>query len=123
MTSDQVALTRIVPASAGEGALAEGAIVVNSSDSPLSEASEQCDDLGMSYDGSFNLMHRTVQASASREPSRDPDRLRPHLLRSKTAHTSQVVPITRYTRIGTTWQEHDPRGASKVSGTSGKTRP
>ena len=59
-------MTRITPAPAGDGALAESAIVVNNSDSPLSESSEeavrysQWDNLGMSYDGSFNLTHRAV---------------------------------------------------------------
>ena len=63
-TSDPAASTRITPAPAGDGTLVEGAIVVNSSDSPLSESSEeavrysQWDDLGMSYDGPFNLMDR-----------------------------------------------------------------
>ena len=65
-TRDQAASTRITPAPAGDGALAEGAIVVNSNDCPLSTASgeavrySQWDDLGMSYDGSFNLMLRVV---------------------------------------------------------------
>ena len=38
-TSDPAASTRITPAPAGDGTLAEGAIVVNSSDSPLSDSS------------------------------------------------------------------------------------
>ena len=65
-TSDPAASTRITPAPAGDGTLAEGAIVVNSSDSPLSDSSEervrysQWDDLGMSYGGSSNLMHRAI---------------------------------------------------------------
>ena len=37
-TSDPAASTRITPAPAGDGTLAEGTIVVNSSDSPLSDS-------------------------------------------------------------------------------------
>ena len=40
-TSDQAAPTRITPAPAGDGTSAEGVIVVNSSDSPLSKSSEE----------------------------------------------------------------------------------
>jgi len=65
-TSDQDASTRITPAPAGNGTSAEGVIVVNSSDSPLSDSSEErvryshWDDLGMSYSGSLNLKHRAI---------------------------------------------------------------
>ena len=65
-TSDLADSTRTTPAPAGNGTLAEIAIVVNNSDSPLSESSDeavrysQWDDLGMSYYGSFNLMHWVV---------------------------------------------------------------
>ncbi len=58
-TSDQAASTRITP-------LAEGAIAVNSSESPLFDSSEErvryshWDDLGMSYGGSLNLKHRAI---------------------------------------------------------------
>jgi phosphoglucomutase len=40
-TSDPAASTRITPAPAGDDTLADGAIVVNSSDSPLSDSSEE----------------------------------------------------------------------------------
>ena len=65
-TSDPAASTRVTPAPAVDGTSAEGAIGVNSSDSPLSDSSEervrysQWDDLGMSYSGSLNLKHRAI---------------------------------------------------------------
>ena len=65
-TSDPAASTRVTPAPAVDGTSAEGAIGVNSSDSPLSDSSEervrysQWDDLGMSYTGSANLKHRAI---------------------------------------------------------------
>ena len=138
-TSDQAASTRITPAPAGDGTLAEGAIVVNSSDSPLSVSSEErvryshWDDLGMSYSGSLNLKHGQSPPSASRDPSRDPEQLHPHRRlgrrlptcrppRYKTARTSQVVPTTRHMRIGSAWQELVRRGVSKDSGARIKIR-
>ena len=109
-TIDSAASTRITPAPAGDGALAESAIVVNNSDSPLSKSSEervrysQWDDLGMLYGGSFNLKHRAIPTFSFQGRRR-------------------LVPArSRHMRIGSTWQELVRHGVSKDSEARDKTR-
>ncbi len=66
LTSTNQEVTRITPTPASDGAPAKGAIIVDISYSPLSDASEeavrlsQLDDLAMSYNVCINLMRRTI---------------------------------------------------------------